>query len=585
MKVRKMLKKYLKQYWILLLIAIILVIVQVVSMLCQPRFISEIINALNNVNDLGEVNPNISLIYKYGMYLLIVGVIGLISGLINTFIAAYVSQNIGANLRHDSFKNIQNFAYEDIEKFNSSTLLVRLTNDITQIQNFIMLAIQLLIKVPFIFIGSFIMAINVLPSLWWTIILYIIIVIIITGILLKSMKPKIVEIQKSNDMLNKIVKENMDGIRVVKSFSGEKKEALRYNKYVDNLTSNLIGVGKSFSFMIPLYMLVANLITAFAIYSIANLAVDDLSKIGDLISFTTYMMQIMFALVAAGFISMSMARAIVSIKRVSEILKYNSSFSYGEEELYNFESLEFKNVDFAYPNTDKLTLKNISFKINNGEKLGIVGITGSGKSSIVQLIPRLYDVTNGEILINGKNIKEYNSKTLTNNIAIVLQKALLFAGTIEDNILHGNPAASNEEINQAAKFAQAKEFIDKKDNKYHAKVYQKGANLSGGQKQRLSIARAIVKEAQILILDDSTSALDAHSENLVKQAINNDLKNTTTIIVAQKISSIVDMNKILVLNEGTIEKIGTHEQLLKSSDTYQKIFKTQQDTGGIDNEE
>lgn len=576
-----MLAGYFKRHWILMTVAVVMVFIQVVSMLWQPQVISDVIAALSETNEFGVVTPNTELVNQYGWQLIIIGLIGLVAGVLNTFVASYLSQKIGSEIRRDGFEKIQELSFGDIEQFSTSNLVVRLTNDITQVQNFVMMGIQMLLRVPMLFIGSFVMAVITLPSLWWTIILYVAIVFLITFFSMKSMGPRFGKIQGGTDQINGIVKENMDGVRVVKSFVTEEKEEKRYNDKANELTNNLIKVGETFSIMIPMYMLSANIITAFAIYYVADLAIDDLSIIGDLVSFMTYMMQIMFSLVMAGFVSMMMSRAIVSIKRLNEILSSDSSIKFGDQVMDEFESLEFKDVTFRYPGADEDTLHNVSFKINRGEKVGVVGATGSGKTSVVQLIPRLYDIESGEILLNGVNIANYSEHGLRDQISIVLQKAILFSGTIRDNLLHGDADASQEVLDNAAKYAQAAEFIDKKDGKYEAEVQQKGNNFSGGQKQRLSITRGFVRNPEVLILDDSTSALDARSENLVKEAIYNELKGVTTIIVAQKISSVVDTDKIIVLKEGRVDAIGKHAELVNISEAYNEIYETQKGKGGV----
>lgn len=568
-----MIRSYLKNYKMYIAISIILVIIQVWSILYQPQVITDIIN------ELGASTPDKNFIDSNGLLLIIVGIIGLIAGLLNTFVAAKVAQNVGADIRSDGLKKIQTLAFQDIEKFTTSNLVVRLTNDVTQVQNIIMMGITMLTRIPLMFAGAFVLAIIAFPGLWWTIILYVIIVVLLTGLLFSRVTPRFKKMQSNVDSINTIVKENMDGVRVVKSFVREKHEKNRFDKKVDELTEHLISTGVTFSALIPIYMFTANVIIAVALYFVSNWAVDDPQLIGSLISFMTYIMQIMFALMMGGFIMMFVSRGMVSSKRIDEILKAKTSFEYGNSDLEEIKTIEFKNVFFKYDGDDEYSLEGISFKIDSGEKVGIVGSTGSGKTTLVQLLPRLYDVTEGQILINGKDLKDYQEKDLREKISFVLQKAELFSGTIGEVIKQGNKNADDAEIEKAAKQSQAYEFINKKENKFEGEVYQKGANFSGGQKQRLSIARGIVKNPNLLILDDSTSALDARSENLVKEAINNELNGITTIIVAQKISSVVDTNKIIVLSEGKVDAIGTHRELVKNSDVYREIYDTQKGKG------
>ncbi len=568
-----MLKKYLKEYKVLVAISLILVIIQVWSMLYQPQLISDVITELSSVNmDQSKVN-------SLGIALIAVGFTGLLVGVLNDIVAAKVSQGIGAKIRRDSFRNIQRLSFEDIEKFSTSNLVVRLTNDVTQVQNVLMMGLQVLLRIPFLFLGSFILAIIALPGLWWTIILYVIVIAVVTMFMGKKMMPGFISIQRGIDDINTTVKENIDGVRVVKSFVTEKDEKKKFDGFVERLTSNYIHVGKLFSTMIPVVMFTANILLAFAIFFTANHAIDNPEMIGDLVSFTTYIMQLMFAIIMGTFMMMSISRAIVSVKRISEVIDAKPSFTFGDQELSTVEEIEFKDVSFKYHGEEEDMLNDISFKVKKGEKVGVVGLTGSGKSTLVQLIPRLYDVDGGEILINGKNIKDYSSKSLRDNISMVLQKAILFSGTIKDVISQGNDKATELDIEMASKRAQAYEFIEKKENQFDGEVYQKGSNFSGGQKQRLSIARGLVKDPEVLILDDSTSALDARSENLVKEAISRDFTGVMTFIVAQKIASVIDMDKIIVLDEGKIDGIGTHKELLKSSTVYKEIYETQKGKG------
>lgn len=568
-----MLKRYLKDYKFFVITSLLLVIIQVWSMLYQPQLISKVVTELSRVEiDQSKVN-------SLGTTLIIVGFIGLLVGVLNTIVSAKVSQGIGADIRKDGFVNIQKLAFQDIEKFTTSNLVVRLTNDVTQVQNVIMMGLQMLLRIPFLFFGAFFLAILALPGLWWTIIVYVLVVALVTMIMGKKMMPGFISIQKGIDNLNTTVKENIDGVRVVKSFVSESDEKSKFDEFVDTLTDNYINVGKLFSTMIPVVMFTANILLAFAIYFTANNAIDDPEMIGDLVSFTTYIMQLMFAIIMGTFMMMSVSRARVSVKRISEVLDAKPSIIFGEEELSTIETLEFKNVSFKYDKEEENMIKNISFEAKKGEKLGIVGLTGSGKTTLVQLIPRLYDVSEGEILINGKNIESYKASSIRNKISMVLQKAFLFSGTIKDVISQGKKNASTLDIEVAAKRSQAFEFIEKKEGKFEGEVYQKGANFSGGQKQRLSIARGLVKEPEILILDDSTSALDAKSENLVKEAINNEFEGVMTFIVAQKIASVVDMDKIIVLDNGKLEGIGTHKELLETSEVYKEIYSTQKGKG------
>lgn len=576
-----MLKSYLKEYKLQVFISVFLVAASTFAALYQPTLIGNVINALGETNSVGDVVPDMDTVRQNGLGLVALGVLGLFAGVINTFVSASIAQKIGSDIRRDIFRKVQEFAFQDIEKFTSSNLVVRMTNDVTQIQNMLMASFQMLTRIPIMFIGAFFLAVRALPNLWWTIILYIIIVLLVLMIMMKNLGPSFGKLQGGLDEVNTVVKENMDGVRVVKSFVTEEKEATKFNERVDFITAQLLKIGRTFSILIPTFMFVANILTGVSILLVSQWAIDDPALIGSLVSFTTYLMQIMFSLIMGGFLMMFIGRAATSIKRISEVLNTEASMVYGDEELTELNSLSFKNVSFRYPNADEDTLQDISFDVKRGEKVGIVGATGSGKTTLVNLIPRLYDTTEGVIEVNGADIRNYSKNTIHSRISLVLQKAILMSGDIRGNITQGNRNATQEQLEDAAKKAQAYEFIDTKEKRFDEEVLQRGNNFSGGQKQRLSIARGIIKDPEILILDDSTSALDARSENLVKEVINNELQDTTTIIVAQKISSVIDTDKIIVLNEGRVDAIGTHKELIEASEVYREIYETQKGKGVV----
>ncbi len=568
-------KEIIKQYKGRISIIAIFSILTTACMLYQPTVISDVISALSQVNEVGEVDPDQHAVLVNGTILVILGIITLISGVSTGILSADLAQVIGTDIREETYKKIQDMSNSDIEKFSSSKLVVRLTNDVTQIQNFIVMGAQMIMRVPIMFVGAFILAVLQFPQLWWTIIVYVLVVLLIMAVSMKKMGPLFGGMQRDLDKVNTILKENMLGVRVVKSFVTEEKEQKRFNQEVNNLNDKQLGIAGTFSFMVPAFMFTANILTALAIYLTAGWAIDDPEIIGSLVSFTTYLMIIMFSVMMMGMLSMTISRASVSGKRINEVLTYDPSMEFGSQELNQIETIEFKNVDFGYEDSDdeEKVLENLSFEIKRGEKIGIVGLTGSGKSTLVQLFPRLYDITNGEIIINGTSIAEYNNESLRSKIGYVLQKPTLFSGTIAENIRQGKADATEAEMIEAAKAAQAFEFIEKKDGKFDSRVEQMGSNFSGGQKQRLAITRGLVKKPELLILDDSTSALDARSERLVKEAINE--LDTTVVMVAQKITSVIDMDRIIVLNDGKIDGIGTHKELRESSELYNEIYRTQ----------
>lgn len=569
--------KYIKQKKWLVLVSIIISFAQVMISLWQPNLTANIIRNLNTIDGAGNSVIDTNAVIQSGILVIIVGVFGLILGVINTFIAAKISMFVGTNLRTDLFKKIQNFSYQQIEKFSVSHLIVRLTNDVTQIQNLVMAVFQMVLRIPLMFIGCIIFTIKSVPEYWWTTFVYIAIVVLVMFTTLKRLMPRFKVNQIANENLNTIVKENVDGARVVKSFVQEEKEEKIFAKEVDSFSVNFKKIGQNFALLVPTVTLAANLIVLFVLFSLRKTGIAHPEQIANIVSFSQYIMILMFTVVNGGFMLNQVGRAMVSVRRINEVLDVKEDNPYHDKEINRIDSISFNHVDFQYGSNPHETLKDINFSIKKGEKVGIIGPTGSGKSTLVQLIAQLFYPTRGEILINGQSQFDFNHEQLLEHIAIVLQKANLFSGDIASNLRQGNQNASDEDLVWASDIAQASEFINKKPNGYHSEVYQKGNNFSGGQKQRLSIARGLMKRPDILILDDSTSALDAQSERLVKDAIYTDLKDMGVVIVAQKISSIIETDKIIVLNEGSIEAIGTHQDLLNKSATYQEIYHTQRE--------
>lgn len=568
-----MLKQHLKPYLGVFSLSLLATVVSVASALWQPKLLQDVLEAIMK-NDQDKV-------MQVGIYLIIIAIVGLIAGIVNTITSAVTAQGMTADMRETTFRKIQTFSFANIEKFSVGNLSVRLTNDMTQIQNVIMMTLQTIFRIPILFVGSFILAMNSLPSLWWVIILLVVLVFVITFLSMGSMGKHFGAIQNLIDKINNLAKENLMGTRIVKSFVQEDNEIARFSKTSDKLEHHTAIVGMLFSVMIPSFMLVANLAVVASIYFVGNLVDTDPTAIAAIASFMNYLMQIMMSIIMGGMMMMMASRGAVSLRRLQEILDTNPDIVYPEVPDRDLAgSLEFDHVDFRYPDDDHETLQDISFKINPGEMIGIVGATGAGKSTMAQLIPRLFDPTKGQIKIGGVDIKDLNEHNLHNTVSFVLQKAILFSGTISQNLRHGNEDAAESELDRAAGIAQSKEFIEKLAERYEAPVEERGANFSGGQKQRLSITRGVIGQPKILILDDSTSALDAHSEKLVKEALDRELKETTTLIIAQKISSVVNANRILVLDEGHLVGVGTHHELVANNDVYREIFETQKGKRG-----
>lgn len=551
----KLILRHAKKYKVAVFISLLSVAVMVAAALWQPKLLQQVLEAI-----ITEDNDEMKTI---GIYLISLALLGLAAGVTNTIFSAKVAQGVSADIREEAFRKIQTFSFGNIEQFSAGNLVVRLTNDITQIQNLVMISLQSLFRIPFLFIGAFILAMITMPQLWWIIVALIVTVFLITALSFTRMGKHFMIIQKLIDRVNSIAKENLLGIRVVKSFVQEENQLKTFSKVSEDLTKHNIIVGTLFSVMIPSFMLAANLAVVGAIFFVSDLVKDDPTLIGGIASFMNYLMQIMMAIIIGGMMMMMTSRAAVSLKRIAEILDAEPDLTYldvPEQELTG--SVTFDHVSFRYPGEDTDTLKDISFSIKPGEMVGIVGATGAGKSTLAQLIPRLFDPTEGKVEVGGVDLRQVNEKSLRQTVSFVLQKAILFSGTIAQNLRQGKKNATEKEMEHASSIAQAKEFIEKLSDRYEAPVEERSSNFSGGQKQRLSITRGVIGDPKILILDDSTSALDARSEKLVREALNRDLKGTTTIVIAQKIASVVKADRILVLDEGRLVGEGTHEELV-----------------------
>ena len=563
-----MLFQKMKTYKWQALASLVMTGLMVASSLLQPRYLQEVLEAL--------LTGDNEAIYSIGFWLILVALIGLIAGGINVVLAAYIAQGVSSDLREDAFRKIQTFSYANIEKFNAGNLVVRMTNDINQIQNVVMMTFQILFRLPILFIGSFILAVVTLPSLWWVLVLMVVLIVAMTGLMMGMMGPRFAKFQTLLERINAIAKENLRGVRVVKSFVREKDQFAKFTQVSDELLGENLYIGYAFSIVQPVMMMISYGAVFLSIWLVAGMAESDPSVVGSIASFVNYLSQIIFTIVMVGFLGNSVTRAMISLRRIREILDTEPAMTFNDVEDEELEgSLSFENVTFTYPNDEEPILKDVSFDIAAGEMVGVVGATGAGKSTLAQLIPRLFDPQQGSIKIGGKDIRTVSEGTLRKTVSIVLQKAILFSGTIADNLRQGKGDATVSEMERAARIAQASEFISRMDLAFESPVEERGTNFSGGQKQRMSIARGIVSNPRILIFDDSTSALDAKSERLVQEALNKDLKGTTTIIIAQKISSVVHADKILVLDQGRLIGQGKHADLVASNPVYREIYETQ----------
>ena len=563
-----MLFQKIKAYKWQVLASLVMTGLMVTSSLLQPRYLQEVLESL--------LTGDNEAIYTIGFWLILVALIGLVAGGINVVLAAYIAQGVSSDLREDAFRKIQTFSYANIEKFNAGNLVVRMTNDINQIQNVVMMTFQILFRLPLLFIGSFILAVATLPSLWWVLVLMVVLIVAMTSLMMGMMGPRFAKFQTLLERINAIAKENLRGVRVVKSFVREKDQFAKFTQVSDELLGENLYIGYAFSIVQPVMMMISYGAVFLSIWLVAGMAESDPSVVGSIASFVNYLSQIIFTIVMVGFLGNSVTRAMISLRRIREILDTEPAMTFKDVEDEELEgSLSFENVTFTYPNDEEPILKDVSFDIAAGEMVGVVGATGAGKSTLAQLIPRLFDPQQGSIKIGGKDIRTVSEGTLRKTVSIVLQRTILFSGTIADNLRQGKGDATVSEMEHAARIAQASEFISRMDLAFESPVEERGTNFSGGQKQRMSIARGIVSNPRILIFDDSTSALDAKSERLVQEALNKDLKGTTTIIIAQKISSVVHADKILVLDQGRLIGQGKHADLVATNAVYREIYETQ----------
>ncbi|MFS9041271.1 ABC transporter ATP-binding protein [Streptococcus cristatus] len=563
-----MFRKALSAYKLFIFLSLLMTSLMLASSLLQPLYLKDVLNAL--------LSGNREEIYRLGAWLLGFGLVGLLAGGANVTLAAYIAQGVSSDLREKTFRKIQTFSYANIEQFNAGNLVVRMTNDINQVQNLVMMMFQILFRLPILFLGSFILAVVTIPSLWWVIVLMVFLVFFLTGVMMGLMGPRFAKFQVLLEKINAIAKENLRGVRVVKSFVQEREQYQKFTQVSDELLEQNLFIGYAFSIVQPMMMIVGYGAVYLTMWLLSSMIQMDPGLVSSIVSFISYLNQIMFTIIMVGFLGNTVTRAMVSIRRIKEVLDTEPAMTFKNEAEEDLEgSLVFDHVTFTYPTDTEPMLKDISFEVKPGEMIGVVGATGAGKSTLAQLIPRLFDPQEGSIKIGGKDLRDISEASLRKNVSIVLQKAILFKGTIADNLRQGKQNASLPELEQAARIAQASEFINRMEDTYNSQVEERGNNFSGGQKQRMSIARGVVSNPNILILDDSTSALDAKSEKLVQEALNKDLKGTTTIIIAQKISSVVHADKILVLDQGRLIGQGRHADLVATNDVYREIYETQ----------
>ncbi|WP_270351668.1 ABC transporter ATP-binding protein [Ligilactobacillus ruminis] len=570
------LMSHVRNYRIPVLGSVISLIIAAFCSLLQPWLLQDTLNCLMK-NDAAGIK-------KYGIFLLLLAAIGVVCGILNIWFAAKTAQGVTSDVREQLYRKIQSFSFSNIEKFSVGTLIVRLINDMNQVTNIIMTTLMQVLRMPIILIGSFVMGIVTLPRYWWVQVLLLLIVSLVLFFVFPSLDKLFSKYQVWFDECNTVARESMQGVRVVKSFNQQDQETEKFTASSNELNQLNIKIGYVFSILMPAFTLVVCIGTALIVYLVGKnigLYPKDISAIS---SYVGYLSQMLSNLAFGGMMLAQYSRGLVSLKRIDEVIETEPDLKFNHEES-NVDlkgSVEFDDVSFRYPGSSKETLSHVSFKVAPGETVGIVGKTGSGKSTLVSLLVRLYDPTSGTIRLGGCDLKDVNERKLRKMAALVQQKALLFSGTIADNLRQGDENATEEDMERAIEISQAKEFIDKYPDRFEHVVEERSANFSGGQQQRLSIARGVIGKPKVLILDDSTSALDAESEKKVQAGLEQKLGDATVFIIAEKIFSVMHADKILVMDDGKIKAMGTHEELLLTSPLYQEIYETQRAReGGI----
>ena len=567
---------HVRNYRIPVLGSVISLVIAAFCSLLQPWLLQDTLNCLMK-NDAAGIK-------RYGIFLLLLAAIGVVCGILNIWFAAKTAQGVTSDVREQLYRKIQSFSFSNIEKFSVGTLIVRLINDMNQVTNIIMTTLMQVLRMPIILIGSFVMGIVTLPRYWWVQILLLLIVSLVLFFVFPSLDKLFSKYQVWFDECNTVARESMQGVRVVKSFNRQDQETEKFTASSNKLNQLNIKIGYVFSILMPAFTLVVCIGTALIVYLVGKnigLYPKDISAIS---SYVGYLSQMLSNLAFGGMMLAQYSRGLVSLKRIDEVIETEPDLKFNHEES-NVDlkgSVEFDDVSFKYPGSSKETLSHVSFKVNPGETVGIVGRTGSGKSTLVSLMVRLYDPTSGTVRLGGCDLRDVNERKLRKMAALVQQKALLFSGTIADNLRQGDENATEEDMERAIEISQAKEFIDKYPDRFEHVVEERSANFSGGQQQRLSIARGIIGKPKVLILDDSTSALDAESEKKVQAGLEQKLGDATVFIIAEKIFSVMHADKILVMDDGKIKAMGTHEELLLTSPLYQEIYETQRAReGGI----
>jgi len=565
----KLLKRLTVYKWAVLAV-LVLVFAQSMSDLYLPTLMADII-------DKGVVTGDTAYIWKIGAVMLGITGIGALAAVAASYYSSKASMGLGRDIRRQVFNHVERFSLQEFDQVGTASLITRTTNDITQVQQVVIMMLRMVVSAPIMFIGGLIMAVSKDAKLSLVIVAAMPVLVLSILLILWKGVPLFGKVQKRLDRLNLVLRENLTGIRVIRAFNRERDEQVRLTKANADLTEVSIKVNKIMAFLMPVMMLVMNL-TVVGVIWFGGIRIDNGGmQIGDLMAFIQYVMQIMFALVMASVMFVMIPRAAVSAKRINEVLEMTPTMTDEGTQTADREkgTLVFDRVTFRYPGAETPVLSDISFTARPGEVTAVIGGTGSGKSTLVNLIPRFYDVTEGSIRVNGVNSQDVPQEELRSKIGFVPQKALLFTGTIAENIRFGKEDAIDEEVAHAAHIAQATDFIERMPDGYDARIEQGGSNVSGGQKQRLSIARALVRRPNLYVFDDSFSALDFKTDAALRKALREETREATVLIVAQRVSTVIDADQIIVLDEGKVAGIGTHDELFASNAVYQEIVKSQ----------
>ncbi len=567
--------KYVKPYLSAFILGPIFMIVEVIGEVVLPKLMANIINV-------GAADRNVGYIIGMGIAMIFTAFLMLLGGVLGAYFGAKASISFASDLRSDVFDKVQKFSFANLDRFSTGSLVTRLTNDITQVQNLINMALRMMLRAPGMLVGALIMAFIMNPQLALVVLVVIPVLALLIGLVIKTAFPKFDIMQKKLDALNSTIQEVLTNVRVIKSFVRGDYEEERFAKANEELKESSLGAFKIVILNMPIMMCMMNITTLGVVWFGGKQILAGLMPVGDLTAFTTYIVQILMSLMMLAMVLLQSSRALASLRRITQVLDTEVDLTDegcgNPEKTVSSGRVEFRDVTFRYYKESKeAVLSHISFKVESGQILGIIGGTGSGKTTLVQMIPRLYDVDGGEVLVDGVNVKDYSLKNLRDGVGMVLQKNILFSGTIMENLMWGDAEASVDETVAAAKAAQADDFVNSFTQGYETELGQGGVNVSGGQKQRLCIARALLKKPKILILDDSTSAVDTATEAKIRESFTGTLKSTTKIIIAQRITSVMDADQILVLDEGRIVGMGSHEELLRECGPYQEIYYSQMD--------